>query len=103
MKVREVSDNQQAVDILRHVAPDWIEEMPIAVSAPSSSALISARSCYSGDGRQGVYAAYLGQGCDPKNRGWLVWIFDDIGEAEFSKRVVPQMDKEIAALLQESA
>jgi hypothetical protein len=90
MKIKNINNNETAIEFLTTFKPEWIDEMPVATSTytPGKCNLIQDVH-YDKTKRQGVLALYFGAGCKKGDDGWYLLAVSDATEDEFNAIAVP--------------
>jgi hypothetical protein len=88
VRMLHIQDNPSALWILQNFNPEWIEHLPLAVSAqtPDKCNIITSRH-YDKRARRGVCATYFGAGCKADDSGWDLLCVSQANEEEFNTAV----------------
>lgn len=84
VRILHTQDNATAIWFLHPFKPEWIDEMPMAVSMGKNRYSNIVRRCdYDEESRRGVCATYFGAGCQTNDSGWDVLCVWRASEEEF--------------------
>jgi hypothetical protein len=85
MKITTILDNAVAAEWIRKRTPEWVEEMPMAASAPMDGSRIVHGAAYCEEHSSGFVALYYGYGCDEDDRGWALYIIEGVSHPAFQR------------------
>ena len=96
--VERYTDNAVCLEVLRDVAPQLIDTLPVEASfrQPGGRSTIAMRTLLADDAGLAIVVLYYGYGCDKSDNGWCLIIFPCNKEQLLSrcwdiKRVVAEM------------